>query len=236
MIGAGGLRLVARVVLLSATLCSGIGVITHGTPVFAQGSAAVAPDLPTDTETKLAITNMVRQGVMQLRGTGNFSPSEPSTLGEYLMSLQHLFQLTPPPNPPHFTDVPPDNPYFAAAEAAAPYLNRQAMCMGCALSTNLYPDQPLMRAQSGVTLVSILSARGVLPLLDDATAYQVLQGVGDARFLSPPARRLVATAISANITSLSATHQFDLSSVETRAGTAVILNRAQTQFQLPEVH
>jgi hypothetical protein len=105
MIGAGGLPLVARVALLGATLCSGIGVITHSAPVFAQDSIAVAPDLPADPESKLAISNMVRQGVMHLRAKGNFSPSEPSTLGEYLISLQQLFQLTPPSNPPHFTDV-----------------------------------------------------------------------------------------------------------------------------------
>ena len=236
MISAGGLPVAARVALLSAALCSWIGAITHGAPVFAQGSTTVAPDLPDDSQSKLAITNMVRQGVMRLRVTGNFSPSEPSTLGEYLMSLQHLFQLTPPPNPPRFTDVPPGSPYFTAAEAAALYLNRQAMCMGCLLSTNLYPDQPLMRAHSSVTLVSILNARGALTLLDDGTASQVLQGVGDAGLLSPPARRLVATAISAGIVSLSATHQVNLSSVETRASTAAILNQAQTRFQLPEVH
>jgi hypothetical protein len=236
MIGAGGLPLVARVALLSATLCSGIGVITHGAPVFAQDSIAVAPDLPADAESKLAISNMVRQGVMHLRATGNFSPSEPSTLGEYLISLQQLFQLTPPSNPPHFTDVPPRSPYFAAAQATAPYLNRQAMCMGCALSTNLYPDQPLTRAQSSVALVSILNARGALPLVDDATANQALKDVEDARRLSPLARRLVATGISGSIVSLSATHKADLSSIETRASTAAILNRAQTKFQLPEVH
>lgn len=236
MIHAGGLPLIARVVLLSATLCSGIGVITHGAPAFAQDSTAVSPDLPADAESKLAISNMVRQGVMHLRATGNFSPSEASTLGEYLISLQHLFQLTPPSTPPHFTDVPPGSPYFAAAQAAAPYLNRQAMCMGCALSTNLYPDQPLTRAQSSVALVAILNARGALPLVDDATANQVLEGVEDARRLSPLARRLVATGISGSIVSLSSTHNADLSSVETRASTAAILNRAQTKFRLPEVH
>src|SRR5690242_8319405 len=118
MTSAGGLPLAARIVLLSATLCSGIGVITPGAPVFAQDSTAAAPDLPADTESKLAIGNMVRQGVMHLRATGEFSPSEPSTLGEYLISLQQLFQLTPPPNPQHFTDIPPGSPYYAAAEAA----------------------------------------------------------------------------------------------------------------------
>ena len=236
MIGAGGLPLVARIALLSATLCSGIGVITHGAPVFAQDSTAVASDLPADAESKLAISNMVRQGVMHLRATGNFSPSEPSTLGDYLISLQHLFQLTPPPNPPHFTDVSPSSPYFTAAQAAAPYLNRQAMCMGCALSTNLYPGQSLTRAQSSVALVSILNARGALPLVDDATANQVLENVEDARRLSPLGRRLVATGISGSIVSLSATHKADLLSIETRASLAALLNRAQTKYQLPEVH
>jgi len=233
---AGGLPLVARVALLSAALCSGIGVITHGAPVFAQSSSTVVPDLPADADSKLAISNMVRQGVMHLRATGNFSPSEPSTLGEYLISLQQLFQLTPPQNPQHFTDIPPGSPYYAAAEAAAPYLNRQAMCKGCALSTNLYPDQHLTRAQTSVALVSILNARGALPLVDEATANQVLGDTEDVRRLSPHARRLMATGISENIVSPSATLKADLSSIETRASTAAILNRAQTRFQVPEVH
>jgi hypothetical protein len=139
MARARNLRFVARFALLSVVLCAGIGAFAHGAPARAQDSTVTAPDLPADTESKLAISNMLRQGVMRVRASGNFSPSEPSTLGEYLISLQQLFHLTPTSNPPKFTDVPPGSPYFAAAQAAAPYLNRQAMCKGCALSTNLLP-------------------------------------------------------------------------------------------------
>jgi hypothetical protein len=236
MTGTRFMFLFARSLVLGAALCVDICTFLSSAPVFAQPSTAAVPDLPADAESKLAISNMLRQGVMRTRESGNFSPSEPSTLGEYLISLQRLFRLTTPSHTVNFTDVPPSSPYYTAVQAAAPYLNRQAMCMGCALSTNLYPEQPLTRSMSTVTLVSILNARGTLPLLDEAQANQVLENVEDARHLSPLARRLVATGISGGIISLSATHSAELTSIETRATVAITLNRTQAQFQLPEVH
>jgi hypothetical protein len=229
----GSLRRPARFALLGAVLC--VGALANSTPVIAQASTAAAPDLPADAETKSAVSNMLRQGVMQLRQSGEFSPSAPSTLGEYLISLQKLFHLEPPAHPVTFTDVPPDSPYYAAAQAAAPYLHRQALCMGCALSTNLYPEQPLTRAQSTVAVTSILNARGALPLLDEAQANQVLEGVGAYPHFSPLARRLVATGVSGGVIPLSDAHPAQLTSVETRASTATVLNAVQTKFQLPEI-
>jgi hypothetical protein len=69
-----------------------------------------------------------------------------------------------------------------------------------------------------------------------SAATSFFDGVEEARNLSPVGRRLVATGISGSIIPLSATHSARLSSIETRASTAAILNQTQTKFQLPEVH
>jgi hypothetical protein len=231
----GNLRSAARFLILTAALLGGVGAFVSPSALSAQPSTGEVADLPADAEAKLAISKMLHQSVMRTRAGGKFAPTEPSTLGEYLVSVQQLFRLPQPRRAVNFTDVPPSSPYYAAVQAAAPYLNRQAICFGCALSSNLYPEQSLTRAQSTVTLVSILNARGTLPLLDGARADAVLQGVEDTKNLSPLARRLVATGISGGILSLFSARRPELSAVETRASTAVTLDRVQTKFQVPEV-
>ena len=172
---------------------------------------------------------------MRTRGQAKFAPEEPSTVGEYLVSVQHLFGLSKPEKPVVFTDVPPDSPYYDAVQATAKYLNRQVTCFGCALSTNLYPDQAITNAQSTVTLVSILNARGSLPFLTQERADRVLANVSDGKDLNPVARRYLATALSGGIITLTPEHKIEPSRVETRADVALTLNRTQVTFRLPEV-
>jgi hypothetical protein len=231
-----GSRFAGRLLILVATICGGAGAIGGVSSLHAQPSTAAVSDLPNDAEARLAVTQMVRQGVMPTRAAGKFAPSEPATLGEYLISLQHLFALPQPQRPVNFTDVTPDSPYYAAVQATAPYLNRQVMCSHCSLSTNLYPEQSLTRSTSIVALVSILNARGALPLVDASRSDQVLEGMDDTKNLGPLARRYVATAISGGLIPVSAAHRAELSQIQVRASAAVILNRAQSKFQVPQVH
>lgn len=193
-------------------------------------------DLPQQADVHLAITHMAAQGIMSERAAGRFGPKETSSLGEYLVSMQHMFNLPPPARPAKFTDVPPSSRYYAAVQAASPYLGRQVLCFTCALSTNLYPDQPLSRAQTTVTLVNVLVARGKLALVDETGAAQILANVRDAGKLSPPARRYFATAISANILPLSPAGTLQIADLHTRADLALMLDRVQTQFHVPQVH
>jgi len=229
------LRFAGYALILVAAIWEGVGAVGGGPSVRAQPNTLVATDLPTGAEERLAITQLLRQGVMRARPGGNFAPAEPTTLGEYLISLQQLFSLPQPQHPANFTDVPPNSPYYAAVQAMAPYLKREIMCFRCALSTNLYPEQSLTRLISIVPLVSILNVRGTLPLVDASRVDQLLDGVDDTKNLGPLARQHVATAISGGLISLSAAHRAELSQIETRANTAVMLNRIQTNFHIPEV-
>lgn len=192
-------------------------------------------DLPQQAGTRLAITRMLAQGIIRPQAAGRFAPARTISLGDYLVSMQHMFNLPPPARPANFTDVPPSSPYFAAVQAVSPYLQRQALCFGCALSSNLYPNQPVSRAQTTVTLVSVLAAQGKLTLVDDQRAAQILANVRDAGRLSPLARRHFATAISSNIMSLSRARTLAMAEPYTRADLAVMLDSVQTRFQVPQV-
>jgi hypothetical protein len=210
-----------------------------GAACFVQNTAAQpAPtfsDLPQQAEVRLAITRLTDQGIMTPRSPATFAPAEVSSLGEYLVSVQHMFDLPPPAHPAMFTDVPPTSPYYAAVQATAPYLGRQVLCFTCALSTNLYLDQPISRAQTTVTLVNILVARGSLRLVDEPHAAQILANVSDAAELSPPARLYLATAISANLLPRTPALTLQIAQPQTRADLAVTLDRVQTEFRVPQV-
>jgi len=134
-----------------------------------------------------------------------------------------------------FTDVPATSTYYSVVQATSPYLARQVICFECALSTNLYLEQPLTRAQATITTVTILISRGRLKLLDGRNAADVLANVSDANNLSPPARLYFATAISAGIVKLAAGHTIDVAHIETRSDIALMLDHVQTNFRLPKV-
>jgi hypothetical protein len=224
--------LVPRFVLKSLPVLAAISFGAANLPAAAQSAPADLTDLPANMQTRHAIVDMLRQGIMKPRAATTFSPEETSTLGEYLSSLQKLFSLPPSTQPVTFNDVPQGSRYYAAVQAAAPYLNRQAMCAGCALSKNLYPDQPLTHAQSSVALVAILNARGKLPLVDDTTARQMLASAADLGQLAPLGRRLIATGLSASLLPLPNAAATGLNVAQTRANTALMLSKAQARFQL----
>jgi hypothetical protein len=210
----------------------GLSTTARGTPA---STGAALTDLPEQTDTRLAIIRMVDQGIMRPVAPGRFAPSDPYSLGDYLVCLQRLFNLPPPPEPVTFTDVPASSPYYAAVQATSPYLGRQMLCPGCALTTNLAPEQPVSGGEVMVSLVYVLMARGKLNFVDTGETERILAGV-DAQHLARPVRVCLATAISSGIVTRSSTGAIDLLPVETRASVAVRLDRAQTLFQIPAAH
>jgi hypothetical protein len=228
----------SRRLFLAGAIASGAWPLV-GLPTAARGAPASAgaalTDLPQQADIRLAIIRMVDQGIMRPLAPGRFAPSEPYSLGDYLVCLQRLFNLPPPPEPVTFTDVPASSPYYAAVQAASPYLGRQMLCPGCALTTNLAPEQPVSGGEVMVSLVYVLMARGKLNFVAAGETEHLLAGV-EAQHLPRPVRICLATAISAGIVKRSSAGAIDLSPVETRASVAVKLDRAQTLFQIPAAH
>ncbi len=106
------------------------------------------------------------------------------------------------------------------------------LCFGCALGRKLFPEQPVSRAQTSVSLVSVLVARRKLRLLPAVQTNRVLAGVADADKLPPAARAYFATAVSSGITPLVRGRQFAPALQPARADMAVTLDAVQTQFKL----
>jgi hypothetical protein len=94
--------LTRRLFILATALAGGVGALVSPTTLRAQPSTTQVADLPADAEARLATSNMLRQGVMRMGVKGNFLRTKPSTLGEYLLSVQHLFQLPQPQHPVSF--------------------------------------------------------------------------------------------------------------------------------------
>jgi hypothetical protein len=223
----------ARVVRRSLAALTVLALVVP--KVAAQTVPLAIKDLPQDETARRAITHIVNQGIMLPRSAGKFAPESVTSLGEYLISVQHMFSLPRARNPVAFTDVPASSVYYSAVQATSPYLARQVICFDCALSTNLYPEQPLTRAQAAITAVSILISRGRLKLPDGRNAADVLANVSDANNLSPPGRFYFATAISAGIVKSAAGHAIDIAHIETRSDIALMLDHVQTNFHLPKV-
>src|SRR5438105_3978001 len=100
-------------------------------------------DLAHHVEEELAINSMVAQGIMRPISPTKFAPDTPETLGEFAVSTQHMFNLPQPAHPINFSDVPPSSPIYAAVQAMVPYMGRHILCIGCALTTDFLPNQPV---------------------------------------------------------------------------------------------
>lgn len=182
-----------------------------------------------------AINRMVAQGVMRPVSPTKFAPDMPETLGEFAVSVQHMFDLPQPPKPINFSDVPPSSPIHAAVQAMVPYMGRHILCFGCALATNFLPNQPVSRAISAVTLVRILMAQKKISLLTMMEADEVLRNVEEAKTLPPPSRPYFATAIRSGILALSPEHKIEPAREHSRANMAVLLDHVQKKFNVPRV-
>jgi hypothetical protein len=201
-----------------------------------QPAAMAISDAPAEPAARLAVSHMLAQGIMQLRAPSRFAPQEPVTVGEYLVSMQRLFALTASPRQVRFSDVPPGSPYYQAAQAVGPYLGRQMLCFGCALSTRLLPDQPITNELATVTLVGVLHSRNALQLIEPGRAETLMAPASQAHQLSPQARIYLATAMAAGITQPTSITAAERARGPSRAELALTFDRVQARFNLPQAH
>jgi hypothetical protein len=192
-------------------------------------------DLSAHTTEAPAIHSMVTQGIMRTVRTAKFEPDAPTTRGELALSLQHMFNLGRPAKPVEFADIPASSPLYSSVQAVAPFLGRQILCFGCALSLNFLPDEPVSPIEGAVLLTNILLAHKKFNLLSRAEAEPVLATLEDANVLKGPLRIYVATAIRNDVLTLSAPGQLKPNTQYSRAQTAVTLDRVQRKFMFPPV-
>jgi len=192
-------------------------------------------DLSAHTTEAPAIHSMVTQGIMRTVNAAKFEPDAPTTRGELAVSLQHMFNLGRPAKSVEFTDIPASSPLYASVQAVAPFLGRQILCFGCALSLKFGPDEPVSRIEGAVLLTNILLAHKKFNLLSRAEAEPVLATLEDANSLKGPLRIYVATAIKNDVLTLSAPNRLNPNALHSRVQTAVTLDRVQRKFMVPPV-
>lgn len=203
-------------------------------PIAAQATkpSQSASDISGTTAQREAISRMLSQSVMKISAPGKFAPEQAMTLREFAVSMQRLFGLTSKGEAIHFNDLSPADPDFSAIEALVPHLQRLAFCPGCSLNNTLYPDRPISTVLESVALTSVLLERKQVTLASAEEAQQVLGATTNLAGLAPPARRFLATAVQRKITSLQDLSKPVAISGATRAGTAVLLDTVQRQFNI----
>jgi hypothetical protein len=192
-------------------------------------------DLASHAADQPAIARMVAQGIMKPVSPGTFEPDAPVPRGDFVVSIQHMLALKAPAQPLEFGDVPQTNEIYSALAATAPYMNRQLLCVGCALGTNFLADEPIDRGLIAITLVNVLIARNQVKLATVADADKSLANVADANLLIGPARRYLATALANGILNLQPGNKIDPMSAVSRDEFAVMLDHVQQQFKIPSV-
>lgn len=157
------------------------------------------------------------------------------TRADFAVLMQQRFDLKPPQRRIVFPDVHPDDSIYAAVEAAAPYMNRQVLCPGCALSRNFFPNEAITRAISTITIVRILVAGEKLKLPNAAESENILAHAEDTSQLPLAARPLLAAGIAQGIISLRPDNKMEPSQPHTREEVTAVLDRLQTRFNLKGV-
>lgn len=243
-------RIGKTVVLVAATI--GLDAILHPfavaqppAPLEALPTTAAEPhraatptfsDLANYAAQRSAIEHMVSQGIMSPISPGKFGPEAPVTRGDFATSMLYMFNLPEWAKPTEFPDVARTSAIYPAVSAAAPFMNLQILCFGCALGENFMPRQPISRAESTVVLVRILLARRQIQVLSSQQADDALANVADAKDLSPPARTLFATAIQSGILALRPDKTIQPGLQHTRADMAELLDKIQKKYEIPVVN
>jgi S-layer homology domain len=182
-----------------------------------------------------AIREMVSVGIMKLPTPTQFHPDVVLTRGEFAASMQTMFKLAQPAQPVAFADVRPGSPNYAAIQAIAPYLNRQALCFGCLLSGNFNPSAAVSREEMAVILVRILGAQNRIPLPSTALVNSYLASTPDARNWKPAASPYIALAVQHGLVPMTSNNTFQPSLQVTRANAAVTLQTVYKKFLVPVV-
>jgi S-layer homology domain len=180
-----------------------------------------------------AISNMVAEGIMKPVAVGIFNPDGVVTRGEFATMMQSLYKLGKPSGTVSFSDIKSTDPLFSAIQAMAPFMNRQVMCVGCALTTNFSPNAAISREEASIILVRIMGARNQLQPLTSQELSSFLQNTRDAKNWKPAAAPYFALAIKSGVMPLLGDNTFQPALKLTRADTAVLLDNINRQFIIP---
>jgi hypothetical protein len=187
------------------------------------------PFLVPDTETVKAIAQAEDDKPSKVRAE-TYTCQPTVNQADLAVLLQLGFNLPPPKHLVAYTDVHSGDLIYPAAQALAPFTNRQVLCPNCLLSANFSPQRPTSRVEAAVILVSILMAGQKVQLLSTASSDTVLASVPDASSLPAFARRYIATAIQNGVLILQAGNTIQASQPYTHANLAAALNTIQANF------
>jgi len=153
----------------------------------------------------------------------------------FAAQAQKRFNMPQPKTPVRFADLAPSDSNYSAAQALAPFLNRQVLCPTCMLSANFGPNQPVSRAAAAVFFVTYLMAQDKVQLLSDKEADRALANVADADSLHDLKRRYVATAVQNGILPLQEGNTVHESMPLSPAEMSAALQAIQNKFNVPPV-
>lgn len=154
------------------------------------------------------------------------------TRREFAVLVKQAFPLRLPAQSMNFPDVSPHDPDYQAIQTVAPFMNSQVLCPGCQLNLNFFPDQPVTRAISTITLVRIVLANGRMQLLGNSESEDVLAQVKDAGDLPMASRPLFATAIRFGILTLTSENTIRGSDGHPKTEMIFLLDKMRRQFNL----
>jgi hypothetical protein len=194
---------------------------------------AVFSDLGNHGVEAPAISNMVAQGIMKPVSVGIFNPDGVVTRGDFATMVQSLYKLGKPSETVSFSDIKSTDPLFSAIQAMAPFMNRQVMCKGCALTTNFSPNAALSREEASIILVRIMGAKNQLQPMTSQELSSFLQSTPDAKNWKPAAAPYFALAIKSGVMPLLGDNTFQPALKLTRADTAVLLDNINRQYIVP---
>jgi|SRR5208283_1570031 len=203
-------------------------------PVSADGQTAFT-DLANHVAEQPAITSMVRQGIMRGVSQTQFDPDASVTRGDFVESMQRMFDLQAPVQKINFQDVSTSSEIYVAVQAVAPFLGRQMRCFGCSLGLTFGPNEPISRLEMAVTLTNILIATNKVALLSPTAAEAALAGVLDTATLRGPVREYVATALQHGVIARTSSNTLAPDLHVTRADLAVQLDGVQKKFNIPQL-
>ena len=117
----------------------------------------------------------------------------------------------------------PRSPLYEAVQAAAPFMDRRAICPACLVSSNFAPNAPISRAHAAISLARMEVASKKVALVGPREVNSALAGIPDVSGLSPLARQLIATAIKSGSITPSSGKAFEPAASYDRGDIAVVL-------------
>jgi hypothetical protein len=209
-------------------LASALVLAFDALPCRAAVSLPITDIMPNQAA-KPAVQRIVNQGIMNVDAAGKFSPTQVVTRRQFAIYVQKLLGLRPPRTSAIVTDVPRTDAAYSAILAMQTYMQAQAFCPGCSLSTNFYPNQPISLALEGIVMSSVLIERHKAVLVPSEEADRLLENSPQVKGVPAPARRYLATALQYNL--LPSTAAAHLSQSANRINTAQLLDKTQQNLR-----